>query len=67
MTELDKALNYPSWTWSDAERRMANERRAELQSQMFALVDEAESQDRDLNPDEAERYGELRQEFERLS
>lgn len=65
--ETEDLLRYPSWSWSDEEKRLATERRVELQAEMYDVVDRAESQDRDLTDDERVRYDELKSEFDRLA
>jgi hypothetical protein len=65
--DLERVLIWPRETWSEQETRHVNARRAGIQSELRALVDEAERFDRTLTVGERERYDALQTEFDRLT
>lgn len=65
-SKVDQVLQWPRLTRSDEENCLLRERRVALHSQIYALVDNAERFDRNLTAEEAERYAELQDEYDRL-
>lgn len=64
---IERILSFPPLTWSEDERREVAETRARLHTEQFALVDQAEREERNLTSDEAEQFQRLQSEFDRLA
>jgi HK97 family phage prohead protease len=64
--DVDEILRYPRETWSPQEKRSVADRQKQVQTELFALVSEAERVGRNLTAEEADTFASLQSEFERL-
>jgi HK97 family phage prohead protease len=64
--DMDEILRYPRETWSPQEKRSVADRQKQVQTELFALVSEAERVGRNLTAEEADTFASLQSEFERL-
>lgn len=64
---IERILSFPPMAWSDEEREQIRETRARLHTEQFALVDQAEREERNLTSGEAEEFERLQSEFARLA
>jgi hypothetical protein len=64
--DIARILEWPPETWSDSEIRQVQEYRTDLHHRLFTLAEEAERENRNLTPGEAERYAAMQAEFDRL-
>lgn len=65
--DVQRILDWPRETRSDAEHERLREYRASLHNDMYQLVDQAERFDRDLSAEEQERFDALNAEFAGLA
>lgn len=64
--DVQRILSWPRATRSPQELDRLHERRAFLHSQMIALADLAERDDRNLTVEERERFDAMAEEYDRL-
>ena len=64
---IERIIAFPAEVWSSDERRQVREARAQLHLQQFALVDQAERENRNLTSEEAEQFQRLQSAFDALA